>query len=203
MKTRMVLLGLISIGLAGHAYAQELDGAEMQELTKALGSLMGASSNAAPVSDFREMKALLPATLPDMKRTKAGGEKTGALGMLVSYAEARYESDSGGSIEIKITDNSGLGPLMALSQAGWTTMEIDQETETGYERTTTIGGSKALEKYDSTGRSGEIQIMVDNRFMVQITVNGVDAAAMKAAAETIDLKKLAEIKPKVAPAQPN
>ena len=202
MKTRILLLCIASLTLSIAVHAQDLDGAEMKEFAQAMGAMMGAGSNAVPVADFREMKALLPAALTDMKRTKASGEKTGAMGMIVSYAEATYESDSGGTIEIKITDNSGLGALMALSQAGWTTMEIDQETETGYERTTTIGGAKALEKYDSADRSGEIQIMVDNRFMVQATGSGVEAAAVKAAVEAIDLKKLAGIKPKAATTPP-
>ena len=198
MHANRFLLCVVSLILAVTAQAQQPDEAQMQQLMQAMGSMMAANSNAAPVADFREMKALLPTALTGMKRTQAGGEKTGAMGMIVSYAEATYESESGGTVEIKITDNSGLGQLMALSQASWMSMEIDRETENGYEKTTTIGGAKALEKYDNTDRSGEIQIMIDNRFMVQVTGNDVDAALLTEAAEKIDLKKLAEIKPKAA-----
>jgi len=156
---------------------------------------MGAGTNAvAAVVDFRELKALLPAELPGMKRTSASGEKNSAMGMTVATAEASYEGEEAG-LEIKITDMGGTGTLMGMAAAGWTMAEIDRETDTGYERTTVIDGNKAHETYDTEEKRGEIEVLVAGRFMVEIDGQGVTADQLKSAVGKIDLKKLAGLKP--------
>ncbi|HBA85080.1 MAG TPA: hypothetical protein DCZ95_13395 [Verrucomicrobia bacterium] len=177
-------------------YAQQMPKeSDMQDMMKAMTSLMGGGTNAAPTADFREMKALLPLELEGMKRTKASGEKSGAMGMKISYAEGSYEGTDGGAVEIKISDMGGMGGFMAMAQAGWASSEIDRETDTGFERTVMYGNHKALEKFDTSSRSGEIQILVNNRFMVEVSGNDVDFDALKAAAQKVDLNKLAGLKP--------
>ena len=174
----------------------------MDEMMKAMGALMSGGTNAAAVVDFRELKALLPAALDGMKRTNASGEKSGAMGMTVAFAEGTYEADAGGNITIKLSDNGGMGGLMAFAQAGWAASEIDRESDTGFERTTMYGQDKAHEEYDNSSKSGKVEIMVGGRFMVE--VNGSDVAweAIQAAAKKVDTAKLATLKPKAAaPAQ--
>lgn len=171
---------------------------DMQEFMKAMTTVMGGGTNAAAVVDFRELKALLPAELSGMKRTNAKGEKTGAMGMTVAYAEGRYEAGDA-SIEIKISDNGGLG-FMGAMQAAWASQEVDSETDTGFERTTMYGSYKAKEEFDTASRSGKVEILVATRFMVEVSGNGVEFAALQAAAKALDLAKLATIQPK--PAQP-
>ena len=185
--------------------AQQGDQPNMDEMMKAMGALMSGGTNTAAVVDFRDLKALLPAALDGMKRTNASGEKSGAMGMTVAFAEGTYEADAGGNITIKITDNGGLGGFMAVAQAGWAAQEIDRESDTGFERTTTYGKDKAHEEYDTGSKSGKVEILVAGRFMVE--VNGSDVAweAIQAAAKKVDLAKLAQVKPKAAtpaPAQP-
>lgn len=184
------------------ATAQEPAAApNMEALMKAMGQLMSAGTNTAALVDFRELKALLPASLEGMKRTNASGEKTGALGMAVAMAEGTYESESGGRVEIKITDLAGTGGALGLAH-GWTATEIDRESDTGYERTTTIGGHKAYEKYDGTDKSGEVSIIVKGHFVVEINGSDVSMETMKEALGKIDLAKLAELKPPAAPEAP-
>jgi hypothetical protein len=190
----VLTLAVLCAGTITHAQ-QTPNEADMQDMMKAMTALMSGGTNAAPTVDFRELKALLPTDVQGMKRTKASGEKSGAMGMKVSYAEGSYEGTDGGAIDIKITDMGGMGGFMAMAQAGWAASEIDRETDTGFERTTQYGTHKALEKFDSSSRSGEIQILVGNRMMVEINGNDVDFDALKAAAQKIDLKKLAELKP--------
>jgi hypothetical protein len=171
----------------------------MDALMKAMGQMMSAGTNAAALVDFRELKALLPATLEGMKRTNASGEKTGALGMAVAMAEGTYESESGGRVEITITDLAGTGSALGLMH-GWTATEIDRESDSGYERTSTIDGHKAYEKYDGTEKSGEVSIIVNGHFVVEIDGTDVSMETMKEALGKIDLAKLAELKPPVAAA---
>lgn len=179
--------------------------ANMEDMMKAMGALMSGGTNAAAVVDFRELKALLPAALDGMKRTNASGEKSGAMGMTVAFAEGTYEADAGGNITIKISDNGGMGGLMAFAQAGWAASEIDRESDTGFERTTTYGQNKAHEEYDNSGKSGKVEILVGGRFMVEVSGNDVTWEAIQAAAKKVDAAKLATLKPKAAtpaPAQP-
>ena len=193
-----VWMPLLSFAQSGDQQAP----ANMDDMMKAMGALMSGGTNAAAVVDFRDLKALLPAALDGMKRTNASGEKSGAMGMTVSFAEGTYEAESGGNITIKITDNGGLGGFMAFAQAGWAAQEIDRETDTGFEKTTNYGQYKAHEEYDSSGKSGKVEILVAGRFMVE--VNGSDVAweAIQAAVKKVDLAKLAQVKPKAATPAP-
>ena len=201
MKT-LCLAVLIAALIPSVSPAQQDAQPNMDEMMKAMGALMSGGTNTAAVVDFRELKTLLPAALDGMKRTNASGEKTGAMGMTVAYAEGTYEADAGGNITIKISDNSGMGGLMAFAQAGWAASEIDRESDTGFERTTTYGQHKAHEEYDNSGKSGKIEVLVGGRFMVEVEGSDVPWEAIQAAVKKLDLDKLATLKPKAAtPAQ--
>jgi hypothetical protein len=200
-----VLIATLTPILALAQPAGEQPPANMEDMMKAMGALMSGGTNAAAVVDFRELKALLPPALDGMKRTNATGEKSGAMGMTVAFAEGTYAGDAGGNITIKISDNGGLGGFMAFAQAGWAASEIDRESDTGFERTTTYGQNKAHEEYDNSGKSGKVEILVGGRFMVEVNGNDVAWEAIQAAAKQVDAAKLATLKPKAAtpaPAQP-
>ena len=153
------------------------------------GLVQGANQqkqNAPALINFRDLKAQLPPELPDMKRTSASGEKTGAFGMSVAFAEATYRSEDGGTISIKITDSGGMGGFAAMAQAGFAASEIDRETETGYERSTTIKGYRGMEQYDSRRQSGSVMFMAKKRLSFEIKgrkapmekIKGVDASSL-------------------------
>lgn len=202
-RTRLaVLIATLTPVLALAQPGGEKPPANMEDMMKAMGALMSGGTNAAAVVDFRELKALLPAALDGMKRTNASGEKSGAMGMTVAYAEGTYEADAGGNIHIKISDNGGLGGFMAFAQAGWAASEIDRESDTGFERTTKYGEHKAHEEYDNANKSGKIEILVGGRFMVEASGNDVAWDAIQAAAKKVDLAKLATLKPKAATPAP-
>lgn len=188
---------------AGFSFAQN-NAPDMNKIMQAMGAMLGGATNgAAPaIVDFRDLKALLPAELPGMKRTSAGGEKNGAMGMTVASAEGRYQNDTGSGITVKIADMGGTGAIGGFMQYGWASMEVDKETDTGYERSTTIAGNKALEKYDSANKSGETQVLVNKHFTVEVSGYNVTAEQIKEAIGKVDLAKLATLQPKpVAPTQ--
>lgn len=182
---------------------------QMQQLMQAAGKALGAIANQgtnAPKAlvDFRELKGLLPKELPGGFKGAVKGQKSGAFGMMVSEAEGTYQPESGdGSLTIKVSDISGLGGLGAMAHTAWASAEVDNESDDGYEKTTTIAGFKAMEKYNNKGKDGEIHILVDNRFVVEVRGSEVKMEQIKAALGAVDLKKLSELKPKVAaPAAP-
>ena len=74
--------------------------------------------------------------------------------------------------------------------AAWSNVEVDRESEDGYERTTTIDGHKAYEKYDSKTQRGEYSVIVDDRFIVTMEARNVDEDDFKDAFRQIKWKSL-------------
>jgi hypothetical protein len=129
-----------------------------------------------------------------MTREGAEGEKTSAMGIKVSEAHARYVSTTGASATIKIADMGSVSGLVGMATMAWAFADVDRETETGYERTTTVDGNKAFEKYDTQERNAELNILVEHRFVVTIEGSGVEMSFLKEAVRSIDLSKLASMK---------
>ena len=161
----------------------------VKELEKSVNKLQDGEK--VEVANFRELKKLMPEEINGMKRKSNTGQKTGAMGFNVSNAEAKFE-DGDRRMEINIVDIGGMGAAMA-GMAAWTMVEIDKETENGYERTTTIDGNKAFEKYDSRRKRGEVSVILNNRFIVTIKGRNVEIKDMKAALDELDFDELEEL----------
>ena len=73
-------------------------------------------------------------------------------------------------------------------------MELDKETDTGYEKTGTANGRRFHEKYDKSAKSGEYTVVVGHRFMVEVNGHGIDMATMKKGIDQLDLAKLEAMK---------
>lgn len=191
------LMKLLAIGmLVGTAQGQEAP-PNMDDLAKAFGAFMQAATNQSSTAlvDFRELKALLPAALPGLKRTNARGERTGGFGMTASAATGEYRNEAGDvEITIVITDFSGANGIATMAQVGWANVEVDSEDDNGYERTLTYRGHKAMEKYSTTDKNGEMTVMVDGRFIVEVNGSGVESDQIRKAMDAVDLKKLLALK---------
>ena len=139
------------------------------------------------------LKSLLPSELPGMKRTEASSEKTNAMGVDMSTAEGRYEAADGGdaSGHIRLTDVGNMTGPMRMGMAAWAVAQYSRETDTGYEKTTTFNGYKAVEEYNTEGKHGSLRVLVADRFIVEAEGNGVTMDAIKEMLSKVDLKKLA------------
>ena len=195
---------------AAEAAAKQMEAAakQMEEASKtgtanmgdAMAAMGAAISGAATAGkkvetvSYQELKALLPESLPGMKRTDATGEKSSAMGMQVSNAEGRYSSDDGSSTTIKITDIGSMTGLAGMTAYAWAKVDIDRESDNGYEKTTTFNGYKAHEKYDKPSKSGEISVLVGDRFVVEVDGRNVDMDAIKSTLGKVDLGKLNSMK---------
>jgi hypothetical protein len=143
------------------------------------------------VVDFRELKALLPESLGGLKRSNAEGEKNSAMGFTISKANADYNSeDYTQRIDIEITDLAGATGYAGLAAWGWAMVDIDKETETGYEKTTKYKGHKGYEKYENEYQNGSVEVLVSGRFMVSVRGNSVPMDMIKSAFDEIDISKL-------------
>ena len=165
----------------------------------AMGGAMAAGATGGKkvdVVDFRELKGMLPTSLGGLKRTEATGEKGGAMGITVSTAEGRYSSDDGKSISVKLADIGSLSGIAGMAAYAWATHEIDRESDSEYEKTTTFKGYKALEKYNKGSKSGEFSVLVGGRFVVGAEGSNVSMDALKSAVGSVDLRKLDGMKGK-------
>lgn len=126
------------------------------ENMKNLSESFNEGKKVTPV-DFRELKALLPENITNLKRTNASGEKSSAMGINISKAEADYNDEQGNkSIDVEITDLGNVSGLTAFAAYGWYMTDIDKETENGYEKTFMYKGNKAFEKYNNSSQNGKL-----------------------------------------------
>ncbi|GAB3259275.1 hypothetical protein GCM10027347_22740 [Larkinella harenae] len=143
--------------------------------------------------DFRKLKDMLPADAAGLARREATGEKNGMAGFNISTAKGDYRNDDGTqSVEVNIVDAGGTGALMGL--AAWSMIEVDKETENGYEKTTKFGEYKSYEKYSNDSKTGEVAVLINNRFIVTAKGTGVDMSTIKSTLEKIDLDQLKNMK---------
>ena len=164
----------------------------MGDAMNALGAAMGAANGGKKIEtvDYKVLKDMLPESLGNMKRTEATGEKTAAMGMQISNAEGRYSNDAGGSITVKMTDIGSLTGLAGMAAYAWAATDIDRESDTGYEKTSTFNGFKSHEKWDKSSKSGDISVLVGSRFVAEASGYNVEMDALKDALSKLDLKKL-------------
>ena len=170
-------------------------GAAMGEAMKALGAMAGAaggvvgSGSFEPI-DFRKLKEALPQELAGFEKGESSGEKNNAFGIAVSEAKQSFRTADGSkSVRFEITDPGSLAGPFALANM-WMNIDIDKETSSGYEKTSTVGGRKLHEKWNKSSKHAEVQMVVGNRFMIEVDARGVDMNDVKALISKIDVAKL-------------
>ena len=144
--------------------------------------------------DFRKLKEFLPEKIAGFKKTESSGEKNGAMGFTISTADARYKGTEDAAIHLEILDTGGIAGVATMAMAAWTMADIDKETDTGYEKTTSLEGYKAYEKYDSKSKSGELNLLVADRYVLNVNGSNVTMEQMKGIIEELNLDKLSELK---------
>jgi hypothetical protein len=160
-------------------------------LLTAFGGALGGPNHVDTV-DFRTLTAMLPASLPGMKRTSAQGENQGAVGVKTSSATADYADNNGAGVHIEIADISGVSGLMDL--AGGLIQNTTSESDSGFEKEVTIGGRTVHEKYDARNKHGDLSIVLVKRFSVDVSGNGVDMNSLEQTFRQIDLARLESMK---------
>jgi hypothetical protein len=153
----------------------------------------GGSGNAKPVDpvSFRDLQALFP-TLDGWEKGKPTGER---MTSPFRYSQAEVTYTKGDSrIQLKMADSGFnqlfFAPFALALQAGY-----EKETSEGYEKSTTIAGQPAFEKWNTESKNGEVTAIVGKRFLVSIEGNDIDdVKALREVVGKIDLAKLAALK---------
>ena len=141
--------------------------------------------------NFREIKKILPESLAGFDLEKSEGQTSGAMGFKISTVKAEYE-DGDGSFDLEIIDVAGIGALVT-GMAAWANFDVDKESDDGYERTTTINGYKAYEKYNQRRERGEINLLIEDRFIISLKGRGVSERQLRQALDDIDIRKLTRL----------
>lgn len=157
-----------------------------------LGNVLAGGRKVDPV-DFQQLKALLPEAVFGLARTSVSGEKTAMGPVSVSHAEGSYGDGGGRRIRLKLTDMGGAGLAMS-GLAAWSMIEMDKETEDGRERTGKLDGRPFHERFNQRSQSGEFDLVVAQRFLIEAEGDQVDLATLKASVAGMNLARLESMK---------
>lgn len=167
---------------------------QMKEAMEKMGEAMKEGNKVEPV-DFKELEELLPAEAGGIPRLEMSGEKTEEMGIKVSSAHAVYQrGEEPGRIDLKIVDMGSVKGFMAMGSLGWSMLNLNNQTDDGYEKTYNYLGCKAYEKYDRSNRSGEMKVLAADRFLVEIEGADVSSEEIKAAMGAVDIGRLKGMK---------
>ena len=164
--------------------------AQIAAATETLGTLLGGGKRVDPIG-IDQLKPFVPDTFAGLPKKSSSAEKVGALGIMVSKAEATYGGDRK-SVTLDISDTGGASGLVSL--AGWAGMQEEKEDQYGSERTHKVDGRIVHERVSKTGGTNEFGIVLGDRFVVSAKGEGVDLNELKNAVGGIDLVKLESLK---------
>lgn len=173
------------------------DGAQVAGAMRAIkeaAEAMEAAEAAGPVEpvDFRKLREALPESAGPARRTSVSGEKSGIGGFQISRAEADYAVGDG-RVRASIVDMGGAGTTATMMLAAWTMVEVDRETESAYEKTSTLDGHRSLERFNSEARSGSLDVLVGGRFLVELNGTRVSMDDLKTLFRHLDTDKLVSL----------
>lgn len=159
-------------------------------LAAAAGGGNGDVKPVDPVS-FRDLQTVMP-EISGWERNKPTGER---MTSPFSFSQSTVTYKKGdANIDLKIMD-SGFNQLLFAPFTMFMMAGYEKETQDGYEKSVTVNGNPGWEKWDSGSKNGELSVVVNKRFLVQVEGHGVeDTKALKAVLDQTDLGKLASLK---------
>ena len=162
-------------------------------MAKGLAGAAGGDANVKPVEPvgFRELQTVMPAVAGWEKRSPTGEKMSSPF----SFSQASITYKKGDAeIEQKIMD-SGFNQLLFTPFTMFMAAGYEKETQDGYEKSVNIAGNPGWEKWDRSSRSGELNVVVGKRFLVQVEGHDLDdIKALHTVLEQTDLGKLASLK---------
>jgi hypothetical protein len=180
---------------AGQAAAGAETAKGMEDFAKAMQGMAAALGGNAtgkpsePVS-FRDLQTAFP-TVAGWTMDKPRGERMTAP-VAFSETEARYSNGSQ-EIRVKIVD-SAFNQILVAPWAMFLSAGYEKETDDGYEKSTNVGGQPGFEKWDSSRKGGEVNLVVAKRFLVSVEGNDLnDVKQLHDFASKVDFGKLASL----------
>ena len=145
--------------------------------------------------DFRKLKDWLPKELVGRKRAEATGQKFSFGDVKYSTAEGYYGENH--DLSIVLFDYSNTE--MAAGMNYWKDLEIDQESDTGYEKTIKVQGFAALETWqngegagdEAIPSNGTLSIVISDTVFLQVNTSGLTREQFGKLKQELKLRDLA------------
>jgi hypothetical protein len=154
---------------------------------KAVGDALGAVGNVEPIA-AADLKAMLPESIGEWKRTTIEAQGGEAMGFAGSGAKASYAAGDRRA-ELAIADTAGLAGLATMA-AAWASMTVDKETDAKVEKVYKDGARTVHEEFQKDGSHGELAVILANGVIVSAEGSKVDMATLKTLMQSVDLAKL-------------
>ncbi len=132
------------------------------------------------------MKKLLPDPLPGWQAGEANAQAIGSavLGGGVTVSRDYYKGNAKLSLEI-VSDSPVLQSVLMM-------INNPMFAGAGGGKLETLNGQRAIIKYDSVKRSGDIYVVVASRFMVTVKGDEIERSDLINMAKAVDYKQLSE-----------
>jgi hypothetical protein len=163
---------------------------DQEAASKAMGAMLGAAMGGDGAKPFapEKLQSFVPETLGDMPRTSIEARTDSAMGLSFSSVEALYAKDDK-SLNVKVQD-IGAVKVLAMGMAAWASSTVNRETADEVERVYQKDGISYKEEYRKDGSHASYSMMLANGLMVDVTGNGMDMDAMRAAVGAMDTQAL-------------
>jgi hypothetical protein len=146
-----------------------------------------------PVS-FRVLLAYLPAAPEGWTASEPQGSTTAVPGYKVSTASNQYQAppaSEGGPVQrVSLTITDG-GYAEAIAAPFQMAAMMSSESTDGYQKGVTLEGQPGFETWQIQSRHSELQLLVGNRFLVNLSGDQLEPEVLREWASRIGLEKLA------------
>lgn len=178
-------------GASLHSKAGDIDIGKLAQAGHSLDAAIKDSTGRPPAVTTDQLEALLPADLASgFKRTQVTSS-SGHIGKLQgTMAQGTYANQGstllGGKSDIVVTVGD-LGAVGGLAEA--VTLTSNKHTQNGFQKSSQVNGRLTIEKYDRPSNSGEYDVLVADRFLVQAK-GRASVETLQAAAEAVPFDRL-------------
>jgi hypothetical protein len=200
-----LIIGVMLISCGGNK-SSENDDNESVGLSEAIGGFKDLKKAGEAAKDWEKIQEKLAAETPKTNDEikvffpeKVGGmnRKSFSVGdaqfIGINGGEAKYSDDEDKNIEVSIMDGAGeVGASMVAMYAITLAIDKEEETENGYSKTINFNGNRATVKENSyDGRfDSEIMTIVNDRFIVSLTGDGLSFKDLEKVFNELNLNKL-------------
>jgi len=176
-------------GATLHTDGADIDIAKLKTAAREIRAAMSSKAPVRPAASTAELESLLPSDLVSgFARTQLTSNSANIGHLAASTAQGTYLKDKA-IIHVSISD---VGSLAGLAEA--VTLNENKSTDTGYQKSSVIEGRLTIEKYDRPSNTGEYNVLVGNRFLVQAKGNA-PVEVLKGAALAVDFARLESMVP--------
>ncbi|MEY4635343.1 MAG: hypothetical protein RJA55_1141 [Acidobacteriota bacterium] len=162
----------------------------MQGMAAAVG---GGGADGKPVEPVPT--DTLKALLPTVAGWTMGGPEAERMTSPIAFSQVETTYKKGDAeVDVRVVD-TGYAQMLMAPWSMFLASGYSRENGDGYEKSVSVGGNPGFEKWDTSSKGGELNIVAGKRFMV--TIEGRDLADTKVLhefASKIDFGKIASLK---------